>query len=86
MRGNVWEWTADWFDRDYYARSPLEDPRGPGDGYIKVIRGGDWRFTGENCRIDYPMMPPWKTNPCVGFRVVCEFTDPTRSVATAADQ
>jgi formylglycine-generating enzyme required for sulfatase activity len=75
MRGNVWEWTGDWFDRDYYARSPRDDPQGPAAGYIKVVRGGDWRFTGEPCRIDYPMMPPWKSNPFVGFRVVCEFTD-----------
>jgi prepilin-type processing-associated H-X9-DG protein len=84
MRGNVWEWTADWFDRDYYIRSPSDDPRGPDHGYIKVVRGGDWRFIGEPCRIDYPMMPPWKSNPYVGFRVVCEITDPPTSGVAAA--
>lgn len=73
MRGNVWEWTADWFDRDYYSRSPVDDPRGPAGGFIKVVRGGDWRFVGEPCQIEYAMLPPWKANPFVGFRVVCEF-------------
>ncbi len=72
MRGNVWEWCSDWFDRDYYTRSPQKNPRGPGEGYIKVVRGSDWRFTGEPCRIDYAMMPPWKSSPFVGFRVICE--------------
>ncbi len=72
MRGNAWEWTSDWFDRDYYTRSSIKDPQGPANGYIKVVRGADWRFTGEKCRIDYPMLPPWKSNPMVGFRVVCE--------------
>jgi len=72
MRGNVWEWTADWFDRDYYARSPVDDPRGPARGYFKVLRGSDWRFIGENCRIDAAVPPPWKSNLVVGFRVVCE--------------
>jgi prepilin-type processing-associated H-X9-DG protein len=72
MRGNVWEWTADWFDRDYYVRSPVDDPRGPARGYFKVLRGSDWRFIGEHCRIDAAVPPPWKSNPVVGFRVVCE--------------
>ncbi|MBS0201419.1 MAG: SUMF1/EgtB/PvdO family nonheme iron enzyme [Planctomycetes bacterium] len=74
MRGSVWEWTADWFDRSYYGRSPVQDPQGPATGYIKVIRGGDWTFVGEPCRINYPMMPPWKCSPYVGFRVVCTGT------------
>ena len=71
MRGNVWEWTADWFDRSYYSRSPIQDPQGPATGYVKVVRGGDWTFVGEPCRINYPMMPPWKSSRYVGFRVVC---------------
>lgn len=75
MRGNAWEWTADWFARDYYARSPNVNPQGPEHGFLKVVRGSDWRFVGEICHIDYPMLPPWKGSPVVGFRLVCEITE-----------
>lgn len=71
MRGNAWEWCADWFDRDYYQRSRRDDPAGPKDGYAKVIRGGDWIYVGEGCFINYPILAPWKSSPYVGFRVVC---------------
>lgn len=75
MRGNVWEWTNDWFDRDYYKRSPVKDPAGPADGYVKVVRGGDWIFVGEGCFINYPPLPPWKASKFIGFRVVCVMRD-----------
>lgn len=82
MRGNAWEWCADWFDRDYYSRSPVADPRGPVRGYIKVVRGSSWTFVGEGCKLSYPMLPPWKSSPFVGFRVVCEAHPPSEQVAS----
>ena len=72
MRGNVWEWNNDWFDRTYYSRSPIENPQGPQTGYLKVLRGSDWIYIGEVCRINYPILPPWKSNRYLGFRVICD--------------
>jgi serine/threonine protein kinase len=36
--GNVAEWTADWFGA--YGAEPVEDPRGPNEGDLRVARGG----------------------------------------------
>jgi formylglycine-generating enzyme required for sulfatase activity len=72
MRGNVFEWTADWFDRTYYAHSPTDDPQGPATGFLKVVRGWDWIFIGPQCKDNQFMTPPWKKSQYIGFRVVCD--------------
>jgi formylglycine-generating enzyme required for sulfatase activity len=48
--GNVWEWTADWFDAGYYARSPRHAPAGPQDGTHRVMRGGSYLCHASYCR------------------------------------
>jgi formylglycine-generating enzyme required for sulfatase activity len=48
--GNVWQWTADIYDANAYAKAvshkengePTLDPKGPGTGREHVLRGGSW--------------------------------------------
>jgi formylglycine-generating enzyme required for sulfatase activity len=40
MSGNAAEWAQDWYDPDYYSRSPEHNPQGPKTGTKKVVRGG----------------------------------------------
>jgi formylglycine-generating enzyme required for sulfatase activity len=46
MAGNVFEWVADFYDPNYYAGMPSQNPSGPsvavGQGLRRVIRGGSW--------------------------------------------
>jgi formylglycine-generating enzyme required for sulfatase activity len=39
MSENTHEWAQDWFDADYYKRSPKKNPSGPVTGTEKVQRG-----------------------------------------------
>ncbi len=72
MRGNVWEWTSDWFSPNYYANSPRDNPQGPAHGMLKVVRGSDWVFVGERCNYPRDPLEPWRSSRFVGFRVLCE--------------
>ncbi len=52
MSGNVDEWCYDRYGYDYYAKSPLKNPRGTNAGYPNyIIRGGSWNMWAEHCEV-----------------------------------
>jgi len=42
MHGNLWEWCEDRYDPGYYTVAPLDDPKGPAAGDLRILRGGAW--------------------------------------------
>ena len=69
MHGNVWEWVADYFRRDYYADSPRKDPAGPAKGIDHALRGGSWYEDPPALRSAERWYGPCYTYFLIGFRV-----------------
>lgn len=69
MAGNASEWVADWYDAEYYSKSPKENPKGPETGDKKVIRGGSWSDPPRNLRVTarFKASPDYQDS-TIGFR------------------
>jgi len=73
MAGNIWEWTADFYDENYYSNSPENNPTGPQDGELYVVRGGSWFLWMNNLRVDHRFWSgdgPDSGGDHIGFRCV----------------
>jgi len=69
MAGNVREWVADYYDQDYFASSPVDNPKGPAKGRLLVVRGGGW-VNGKMCVTVHSraaLLASW-VDMAVGFR------------------
>jgi sulfatase modifying factor 1 len=74
MSGNCWEWCWDWFDGDYYAKSPQRDPAGPekppgGLMLEKSRRSGGYSEGAQSVRIAYRSADLFTYAGGNGFRV-----------------
>ncbi|HVX16294.1 MAG TPA: formylglycine-generating enzyme family protein [Pirellulales bacterium] len=73
MHGNVTEWCSDYYDDDYYSKSPEDDPQGPQTGKDHVLRGGGWYNVAARVRSsDRLSARADRRFHMWGFRIVCE--------------
>ena len=68
MAGNVMEWVADWYDAQYYATSPAENPAGPDAGTERVKRGGSYMGDADTVRVSNRVIGFPVGLPNLGFR------------------
>ena len=74
MTGNTWEWCGDWWSDKHPPDKPLVNPRGPGEGQAKVIKGGSYLCHESYCNryrvAARTSNTPDSTTGHMGFRLV----------------
>ena len=74
MYGNVAEWCQDWYHEGYYKQSLSENPPGPVNGALRVVRGGSWYYPGADIyTARRGKLDPAKLLSGVGFRCAADF-------------
>jgi formylglycine-generating enzyme required for sulfatase activity/WD40 repeat protein len=82
MHGNAWEWTANWYDANYYQKAPRVDPWGPAGSRVSgsqiVSRGGS--FASDDGKLRSALRraePNAEVRADLGFRVTCAVPEPS---------
>lgn len=76
MAGNVAEWVADWYDKDYYKTALDRNPKGPEKGSQKAFRGGGWIDSTPSVRVSQRNGTDPKTSMnWMGFRCARDVQD-----------